>query len=214
MAIDNEILVRARAAAWQRDADDVSLPKEFHSLVQVGRDVSTTLENWLLIFSLLCVSAGALFPFFSTPLTRSQVALRASSLENSEALGFVTFLGEIEDLSGSKSKDMFGWGALDLVSRASQALAPYLQTCRAQVQGDPKGLSFRFDVKIDVKKPGFTVNGLLDGQDKEPAVATCLRDKINGLVISDFANLRAAPPKSYRMRLSVDMAHGSDGGVP
>jgi len=75
-------------------------------------------------------------------------------------------------------------------------------------------LTFRFDVKIDVKKPGFVVHGLLNGQEDEPEMATCLRDTINTLAIADFAALREVPPKSYKLRLGVALAHGADGGVP
>jgi hypothetical protein len=157
---------------------------------------------------------GFFTPFFSKPFLSSTPALRAVSLDGAEAMGFVTFMDVLEENSGNQMKDVFGWGGLDLVSRASQALAPHLQACRAQLQGPPAGLSFRFDVKVDVNKPGFTVSGLLDGAEREPAMATCLRDKINSLAIADFKTLRSAAPKSYKLRLGVQMAHGADGGAP
>lgn len=173
------------------------------------------IEYSLLTWASVVFTFGALIPFFSKPFFHSPVALRATSLEGGEALGFVTFMESFEETSGSKMKDVFGWGALDLVSRASEALAPHLQACRARLENEAGGkLSFRFDVKVEVAKPGFVVNGLLEGADREPAMAACLRDKINNLKIGDFAHLRSAPPKSYKLRLGVQMAHGADGGAP
>ena len=63
-------------------------------------------------------------------------------------------------------------------------------------------------------RPGFVVHGLMDGSESEPDVASCLRDKINSLVIKEFGQLRAAAPKSYKLYLAVRMSHGSDGSNP
>lgn len=196
------------------DADAQRVPPEFSGIVYGFERHRGGVEYSLLTFATLSFAAASLIPFFSHPFVQRDFALRANSLEPGEGLGFVTFMDTFEDTSGLQMKDMFGWGALDLVSRASQALAPHLQACRAQLQGSASGLVFRFDVKVDVNKPGFSVNGLLEGAEREPAMAGCLRDKINTLAISDFSNLRAASPKSYKLRLGVQMAHGSDGGAP
>ena len=195
------------------DADAERVPSEFSGIVPGLVRPRIGVEYSLLTFATLSFAAASLVPFLSNPFVQKNVAMRANSLEHGEAMGLVTFMDMLEDTTGSQMKDMFGWGALDLVSRASQALAPHLQACRARLQGTANGLMFRFDVKVDVKKPGFEVNGLLDGAEREPAVATCLRDKINSLTISEFSNLRAASPGSYKLRLGVQMSHGSDGGA-
>lgn len=170
----------------------------------------------LLLFALLCLTAAVLSPFFMTPFSYSQVRMRASPLETRDGLGFVTYLSDVQDMSGERMKRMFGWGGLDLISRAAQALAPHLQKCRALIQtaGKSNDAIFKFAVLVDVAKPGFTVSQLLEGHEDDSDTATCLRDRINGLEIADFAQLRAAEPKNYRLHLGVQLAHGSDGGSP
>ncbi|MEY3901490.1 MAG: hypothetical protein RL189_796 [Pseudomonadota bacterium] len=170
----------------------------------------------LLLFALLCLTTAVLSPFFMTPFSYSQVRMRASPLETRDGLGFVTYLSDVQDMSGERMKRMFGWGGLDLVSRAAQALAPHLQKCRALIQpaGKSNDAIFKFSVLVDVAKPGFTVSQLLEGHEADPDTATCLRDRINGLEIADFAQLRAAEPKNYKLHLGVQLAHGSDGGSP
>lgn len=215
MDLENKVLIR-QENTLSADDNYQELPPEFRAQIKRYMRRRTDLSDRL--FSVATVFFGAIvfLPFLTKPFSTGSFALKANSLERPEALGFVTFLGDVEDLSDSKMKDMFGWGGLDLIYRASQALAPHLQNCRAQLQSAniSAGFTFRFDIKVDVKKPGFNVTGLLDGQDTEPDVATCLRDKINALQISDFAKLRAAQPKTYKLRLGVQLAHGADGGAP
>ncbi|MEY4066324.1 MAG: hypothetical protein RIR26_2532 [Pseudomonadota bacterium] len=191
------------------------LPAEFRRGAETGAVRSTGVEHSLLVLSLIFFSLAFFVPFLSKPFaSQKNIALRAGAFETGEALGIVTYMDDFSETSGSQRKDLFGWGALDLVSRASQALAPHLQKCRAQLNVAKQGLAFRFDVKIDVKKPGFVVHGLVSGQEDEPEMATCLRDTINTLSIADFASLRDVAPKSYKLRLGVALAHGTDGGVP
>jgi hypothetical protein len=198
------------------DDDFKELPPEFRLNIRRYMRRKTNTSDKLYSCAAVFLAMVCFTPFFASPFLRAGSKLSAKSLESAEALGFVTFLGDVEDLSDSKMKDMFGWGGLELIYRASEALAPHLQNCRAQVQSAklPATFTFRFDVKIDVSKPGFNISGLLDGQDTEPDAATCLRDKINALQIPDFSRLRAAPVKAYKMRLGVQLAHGADGGAP
>jgi hypothetical protein len=209
---ENSRTVRDKAAL--DDSRFHVLPREFSALTSVSTRQPFSVEKSLFVVSAMVFLTGVFTPFFSKPFLPGGPALRALTLDSGETMGFVTFMDALEEKSGNQMKDVFGWGGLDLVSRASQALAPHLQACRAQLQGSPTGLSFRFDVKVDVNKPGFTVSGLLDGAEREPAMASCLRDKINALAIADFKTLRAAAPKSYKLRLGVQMAHGADGGAP
>lgn len=215
MDLENKVLIR-QENTLSADDDYTEIPPEFR--LQIKRYMRRRTDVTDRIFALATMFFGGLvlLPFLTSPFSTRGFTLKANSLERTEALGFVTFLGDVEDLSNSKMKDMFGWGGLDLIYRASQALAPHLQNCRAQLQATnvSAGFTFRFDVKVDVNKPGFNVTGLLDGQDTEPEVATCLRDKINGLQITDFSKLRAAQPKTYKLRLGVQLAHGADGGAP
>lgn len=203
----------------QHDGNDSALkalPGEFRELVRRESSRSKhTIEFALLTWATLFFAAGCFSPFFLKPFLGSSWSFRARTSESSEALGFVTYLDSLEENSGSKMKEIFGWGGLEVVSRASQALAPHLQPCRAQLQEAARAhLTIRFDVKVDVTKPGFRVNGLLEGVEREPAVVTCLRDKIDGLAIPDFGSLRSVAPKSYKLRLGVQLAHGADGGAP
>ncbi|MBM3382375.1 MAG: hypothetical protein FJY29_08035 [Betaproteobacteria bacterium] len=209
---ENSSSVRDKAALDETQL--CLLPREFTGLASVSSRQPVNAESSVFFISALVFLTGFFTPFFTQPFLSDAPALRAVSLAGGEAMGFVTFMDALEENSGAQMKDVFGWGGLDLVSRASQALAPHLQACRAQLQGSASGLSFRFDVKVDVNKPGFTVSGLLDGAEREPAMATCLRDKINSLAIADFKTLRSAAPKSYKLRLGVQMAHGADGGAP
>jgi hypothetical protein len=198
MDLESQVFVRMRAASLPDDID--------HSRPQA-----------VMVLAVVVISAVVYFPFFMQPFKSRNYSFGAGPLNlDDPALGVVSYLADVEDLSDSKMKDMFGWGGLDLIQRASQSLAPFLQNCRARTQSPVlrAGMTFNFDVKIDVKKPGFAVTGILSGHDLEPDVATCLRDKINNLQISDFASLRAAKPKSYKLRLGVQLAHGADGGVP
>ena len=192
------------------------VPSEFVGVIRSERsDALRTVEYWLLFWGSLAFVIGCLVHFLTRPFLPSGAAFRALPLESSESIGIVTYLDSFEEKSGSKMKDIFGWGGLDLISRASQALAPHLQSCRTHLSGVARAnMQLRFDVKVMVNKPGFKVTGLLEGADQEPVMASCLRDKIEGLSIADFANLRAAAPKAYKLRIGVQMAHGSDGGAP
>lgn len=215
MELESTVFARLRSRlSLQDECQDI--PEEYKLCTVRALRQMPDLADRIFTFALICTAAAAFLPFFMTPFSKSVFRMRASPLEGQEGLGFVTFLGDVEDLSGAKTKDMFGWGGLDLVYRAGQALAPQLQSCRANLRSTQPspGFAFRFDAKVDVAKPGFVITGLIDGQDVEPEVATCLRDKINSLQIADFANLRAASPKSYKLRLGVQLAHGSDGGAP
>ena len=215
--MDLEIKYISRSADGLSAEDDYKeLPREFHPNIRRHmRRKTNTLDKLYscaaVFFAFVCFT-----PFLASPFLRPVAQLKAKSLEAPEALGFVSFLSGVEDLSESKMKDMFGWGSMELIFRASEALAPHLQNCRARMQSanPPATFTFRFDIKIDVSKPGFNITGLIDGQDTEPDTAACLRDKINGLRIPDFSRLRAAPDKSYKMRLGVQLAHGADGGAP
>lgn len=215
MHVDSSIFTYRRGVA-QVDSQMHEMPGEFRACAVRELRQSSDKVDTLLLLALLCSTVASLSPFFMTPFTHGRLSLRASPLESRDGLGFVTYLSDVQDLSGEKMKRMFGWGGLDLVSRAAQALAPHLQKCRALLQ--PAGKSndsiFKFAVLVDVAKPGFTVSQLIDGHETDPDTATCLRDRINGLEIADFANLRAAEPKSYKLHLGVQLAHGSDGGSP
>lgn len=197
------------------DEGQDELPEEFRKGAGLVARRHGGVEHSLLVLSLIFFSLAFFLPFLSRPFsTQKNFVMRAGSFEMGEALGIVTYMDDFSEASGSQRKDLFGWGALDLISRASQALAPHLQKCRTQLNVSRQGLSFRFDVKVDVQRPGFVVSGFVGGHENESEMATCLRDKINTLVISDFASLRDVPPKHYKLRLGVSLAHGTDGGVP
>jgi len=99
------------------------LPSEFGSIVETVPVRSAGVEHSLLVLSLIFFSVAFFVPFLSRPFsTQKNVALRAGSFETGEALGIVTYMDDFSETSGSQRKDLFGWGALDLVSRASQAL--------------------------------------------------------------------------------------------
>jgi hypothetical protein len=215
--MDLEFRHAGRAAEGLSAEDSYKhIPAEFRS--NTGRYMRrrTGVSDKLYSCAVICFGIVCLTPFFVGPFVRSPAKFNAKSLETPDGLGFVSFLGGVEDLSESKMKDMFGWGSMELIYRASEALAPHLQNCRARLQSSnlPATFTFRFDAKIDVAKPGFNISGLLDGQEAEPDAAACLRDKINALQIPDFSRLRATHPKLYKMRLGVQLAHGSDGGAP
>lgn len=191
--------------AWQ------GVPDEFRRVGPEGVRGKGRVENSLFTLSVL-VFAGALFsPFLTQPFQKSNFQLRATSLNSGVSAGFVSYMETIEDYQESRLKNVFGWGGLDVVSQASQGMALELSACRAQLRNTASQQFFRFDVKVDVKRPGFVVHGLLDGADSEPDVATCLRDKINSIVIKEFGQLRSAAPKTYKLRLAVRMSHGADG---
>lgn len=215
MDLESKLSLHPLRSLLRRDSSD-NLPNEFLIGTQQSPNSSfSDVDQWL-CFATFGFVATALLPFFLSPFSSSRLHLKAVSLTPSEGLGFVSFLDRVDDLSGNRAKDMFGWGGLDVVYRASQALAPHLQNCRAQIQNQnvPAGLTFHFDVKIDVKRPGFLVTGLLAGHETEPNAATCLRDTINGLQIGSFSTLRSAPTKSYKLDLGIQLSHGSDGGAP
>ncbi|MFZ9519515.1 MAG: hypothetical protein ACO3A4_03465 [Silvanigrellaceae bacterium] len=215
MELESKVFAVERST--RQDEDDFQhLPLEFRASTKRYMRFTSDTSDRLLALSTVCVAASGFLPFLVGPFANPELKFKAASLENPDGLGFVSFLKDVEDLSDSKMKDMFGWGGLDLISRASEALAPHLQNCRAQLQSNnPHGnMTFSFDVKIDVSKPGFEVSGLLGGHETEAVAATCLRDKINSLQIADFGRLRAPKPKSYKLRLGVQLAHGADGGSP
>ncbi|NBW80508.1 hypothetical protein EBR21_02025 [bacterium] len=215
MDLEGKILAVVRSTRHNED-DFRHLPQEYRANTKRYMRFTSDTADRLLAVSTVCVAASAFLPFLVGPFATTGVRLRAAALDKPDGLGFVTFLKDVEDLSDSQMKDMFGWGGLDLISRASEALAPHLQNCRAQLQSSSPsaGTIFSFDVKIDVQKPGFEVSGLLGGHESEADVAVCLRDKINSMQIADFGKLRSAKPKSYKLRLGVQLAHGADGGAP
>jgi len=203
----------------QKDARDevdwMMIPKEFRSAGLQERQPHGRVETSILTFSVIALSAAVFSPFFTQPFQNAGFQLRATSLDPSRpSSGFVSYMEKFEDFQESRLKNLFGWGGLDVVSQASQGMALELSACRVQLRNPASQQFFRFDVKVDVVRPGFVVNGLLDGAENEPDVATCLRDKINSLVIKEFGQLRSAAPKSYRLSLAVRMSHGSDGSNP
>jgi hypothetical protein len=215
MDLESKVFAVARSTRQAED-DFRHLPQEYRASTRRYMRFNSDTADRLLAISTVCVAASAFLPFLVGPFAMPGVRLKAAALDKPDGLGFVTFLKDVEDLSDSRTKDVFGWGGLDLISRASEALAPHLQNCRAQLQSSApaSGMTFSFDVKVDVQKPGFEVSGLLGGHETEADVATCLRDKINNLQIADFGKLRAAKAKSYKLRLGVQLAHGADGGAP
>jgi hypothetical protein len=199
-----------------RDAGDwVQVPEEFRN-AGVGETQSKgRVETSLLTVSVIAVSVAFFSPFFTQPFKNSSFQLRATSLNSARpSSGFVSYMENFEDFQENRLKNLFGWGGLDVVSQASQGMALDLSACRVRLRNEAAQQFFRFDVKVDVVRPGFVVHGLLDGAESEPDVATCLRDKINSLVIKEFRQLRAAAPKSYKLRLAVRLSHGSDGSTP
>lgn len=215
MLNEKEKLSIQRQQDAREESDWNQIPVEFKSVVTAQQETKGRVENSILTVSVIVLTAAFLGPFFTQPFQNSDFQLRATTLNPSgPTSGFVSYMEKFEDFQENRLKNLFGWGGLDVVSQASQGMALELNGCRAQLRNEAKQQYFRFDVKVDVVRPGFVVNGLIGGQDSEPDVAACLRDKINTLTIKEFRQLRAAAPKSYKLSLAVRVSHGSDGSNP
>lgn len=215
MLNENEKQSLQRQKEAREASEWASLPAEFRQASSAQSQVHGRVEHSILTLSVLALAAALFSPFLTQPFRSSSFQLRATTLNSAgSSSGFVSYMETVEDFQESRLKNLFGWGGLDVVSQASQGMALQLSSCRAQLRNAAAQQFFRFDVKVDVVRPGFVVSGLLDGADREPDVATCLRDKIESVVIKEFRQLRAAPPNTYKLRLAVRMSHGSDGSNP
>ena len=116
-------------------------------------------------------------------------------------LSFVVFVSRLEDARNPESRSVFGWGGSARVSEAALQLAGEIHNCRQyKIAGD---VPLQLDVKIDLKRPGFKVVGLLAGADKNPAMSMCVRDKINAAPSPVLADLKAVEDDLYRLVLEV-----------
>lgn len=141
------------------------------------------------------------FAFIVIALARIGFENSAFRAMNSEGSAFVSFVSDFEDFSKSGYHDTFGWGGGEIVRAAARELGNHLHLCRQYKLADDGAM--RFEVKVSVGVRKFRVVGILEGSEKNPRMAACLRDKINATVIEKLSELQPASEDTYRLKVEV-----------